>query len=133
VQQEAIKILIIDDDVMVGEFLDVVLTNLGFQTTVTKSAEEGYAKFGETNYDLVLSDIFMAGMGGIDGIMMMRGAKADIPIIAMSAGYHDMTPEKALKAAELIGADGILAKPFDSKRLLAAIEQLLSKSADDEA
>lgn len=128
-QQEIKKnILIIDDDKMVADFLDVLLTNQGYLTAVADSAEAGLVKLEEKSCDLVLCDIFMEGMGGIDGIVTMRRLKPDIPIVAMSAGYNDMEPEEALKAAKLIGAVGVLAKPFDSKQVLSEVEVAFIKS-----
>jgi len=105
-----------------------LLSDKGYQTTIANSAENGLNGFLETGYDLVLSDIFMAGMGGIDGIKKMQALDPKVPIVAISAGYKSMDPENALKAARKIGAVGTLAKPIDAEKLDAVVEVLLSQS-----
>jgi len=126
------RILIIDDDVMVADLLGVLLAGRGYQTLVVNSAEAGIEEFSLTDFDLVLCDIFMEGMGGLDGITKMRASKSDIPIIAMSAGYNEMAADKALKAAKMIGASGVLAKPFDTKQMLSAVDVFLNKAASEQ-
>jgi len=126
------NILIIDDDVMVADLLGVLLSDRGYQTRVVNSAEAGIREFSQTRFNLVLCDIFMEGMGGLDGITKMRASRAEVPIIAMSAGYNDMTADKALKAAKMIGASGVLAKPFDAKQMLSAVDVFLNKAASEQ-
>jgi len=121
------NILIIDDDMLVIEMIAVLLADKGYQTTMADSAENGLNGFMEAGYDLVLSDIFMEGMGGIEGIAQMRAMNPGIPIIAISAGYKGMAPGTALKAAGKIGAVGTLAKPIDPEKLFATVEVLLRK------
>ncbi|MEZ5936862.1 MAG: response regulator [Hyphomonadaceae bacterium] len=71
--------------------------------------------------DCLLVDIFMPGMGGIDGIRKVRAERPDLPVIAMSSGLHArMDAETSLKAARMIGADGALKKPFTAEQLRAA-------------
>jgi len=119
------NILIIDDEELVGDFLAALLKHQGYQSTISQSAEDALVGFADIGYDLVLTDIFMDGMGGIEGIKKMRALKPDLPIIAMSAGYGDMGPETALQAAEKIGADGALAKPISPEDLISVLEEHL--------
>ena len=122
------NILIVDDDELVAEFISALLMHAGYRSTIADSAENALIGFAETGYDLVLTDIFMDGMGGIEGVKKMRAQAPDIPIVAMSAGYKEMEPEKALKAAKKIGAVGALAKLIDPDNLVAVLEVLLSRT-----
>ncbi len=74
---------------------------------------------------LVITDIFMAGMSGLVGIEKIRELSSNIQIIAMSAGYSDMSAEDALKTGRKIGADTILSKPFPLADLRETVAPLL--------
>jgi DNA-binding response OmpR family regulator len=86
--------------------------------------EDALTDFVRLDYGLVVTDIFMAGMGGIEGIQKMRALRPKVKILATSAGYSEMTSDAALKAAEMIGADAILPKPFSIDDLRAVVEKL---------
>jgi len=122
------NILIVDDDELIADWISTLLMDAGFRTTIANGAEDALIGYAETGYDLVLTDIFMDGMGGIEGIKKMRALAPDIPVIAMSAGYKKMEPEKALEAAKKIGAAGALAKPIDPDNLVAVLEVFLSRT-----
>ena len=67
----------------------------------------------------------MSGIGGIEGIKKMSELNPNVPIIAMSAGYGEMSPDNALKAAKKIGANNILAKPFEISQLMEIVKTYL--------
>ena len=69
----------------------------------------------------------MAGMGGLAGIEKIRELQSDILIIAMSAGYSEMSAAEALEKAEEIGADAVLPKPFPIAELFMTVSSLLEK------
>lgn len=118
-------VLVIDDDPGMTDLISFSLTDRGYQVVVSFAMEVALGQFEHMNYDLVITDIFMNGMGGIEGIQRIRSMQPNTKIIAISGGYASMTPEKALQAASKIGADAALAKPFTAEELEQAVSGLL--------
>lgn len=119
------RILIIDDDDDASGFVAASLTIDGHQPIVTGSVEDALNGFKAMNYSLVITDIFMDGMGGIAGITEIRKLNPDVKIIAMSGGYRDMSIDMALKAAKKIGADAVLPKPLTSESISLIVGEFL--------
>ncbi len=120
-----LNVLVIDDDESHASLVSRVVRKNGYVVSVAHSAEDGIAKFEEQGFDLVITDIFMEGMGGIAGIDNIRKAHPDVLIIAMSAGYSDMSATAALDFAHQVGADAVLPKPFALADLRETVSQLL--------
>ncbi len=130
-EKKAIRdILVVEDDKSTVEIISRALSRKGWRVTMSLSMEDGLGGFDIIHYDLVVADIFMAGMGGIEGIKRMREMRPDVKILATSAGYSEMSPDSALKAAEKIGADDVLAKPFTLDDLRDAVARLLGEDAE---
>jgi CheY-like chemotaxis protein len=111
------KILVIDDEKMLLELLHRILTEVGFFVDVAESAEEGIKKNHTTTYDLIITDIKMPGMSGIDFFnYVKKNVRQSIPVIAMSG-----TPW----LFENSGFDGVIAKPFYKEDLLTVIRQFI--------
>tara|TARA_A100001037_G_scaffold181337_1_gene162512 strand:+ start:75 stop:290 length:216 start_codon:yes stop_codon:yes gene_type:complete len=70
---------------------------------------------------VVVTDIFTPGIGGIEGIKLVREARPDTHIIAMSRGWDGMTAANSDLAARKIGANAFLKKPFKIEDLLSAL------------
>jgi len=121
----SLNILIIDDTETHASLVARVVRKQGNEAVVAQSAEEGLTKFEEQDFDLVITDIFMEGMGGIAGIKKIRALHSHVKIIAMSAGYSEMTAEEALKTAQEVGADVVLPKPFALAELRDVVSKLL--------
>ncbi len=120
------NILVVEDDKETIEIISRALSSGSWRVTMSLSMEEGLLGFDSMPYDLVVADIFMPGMGGIEGIQRMREIRPEISILATSAGFSEMSPEAALKAAGRIGADAVLPKPFTLGGLRDAVARLLS-------
>ena len=119
------RILVIDDDSDITEFIAIVLSAKDNQVTVAHTVEEGLTGFATYNYDMVFMDLFMDGVAGIEGIKMIRESDSNVPIVSISAGYKDLPPDDALKAALKIGADRVLAKPFTVDDLANLTDEVL--------
>ena len=124
-------ILIIDDSSTIRTLLADILSRNGFQTLIAGTMELALQDAERKEFDLAIIDIFMPGMGGIEGISKVRESNPDIKILAISAGYGDMDKQKALQAASMQGADMTLAKPFEEEELLAAINGLLGDGDEE--
>jgi len=118
------RILVIDDDKLVRDSVKKILVNEGFNPVMAKNAFEALDKVREENFDLVISDIRMPGMDGVQAIREIRrlfneNSKKDIPIIFIT-GYAELGQElDAEKLGEMI------LKPFDLNRLVMAIREYL--------
>ena len=121
----SLNVLVIDDTKSHASLVSRVVAKAGHRVEAVESVEEALKKFENENYDLVITDIFMAGMSGLVGIEKIRKLSSDIKIIAMSAGYSDIPAEDALKTARKIGADAILSKPFPLADLRETVAKLL--------
>jgi CheY-like chemotaxis protein len=93
-----------------------VISKNGHQMDVVHRADDGLARFQERKYDLVITDVFMAGKSGIKGIIGMRQARPGIPIIAISAGFSNMSAKAALSTAREVGSRHHLAEASPARR-----------------
>jgi len=119
------RVLVIDDSSTIRMMLSRELTSCGFICKSAASMEEVLSSDDIVGLDLVIIDIFMPGIGGIGGIQHIRKNWPDIKIIAISGGWGSSESNDALSAAEKIGADATLKKPFEMAVLGATIDTLL--------
>ncbi len=120
------RILVIDDNDLVRDTLVRILERAGFETAAAKNGREGLAQFHSQPPDLVVTDVIMPDLDGIETIMALRQAAPGIPIIAVSGGgkAHAM---QFLDIAQKLGADLALSKPFKPAELVSAITELLAR------
>jgi CheY-like chemotaxis protein len=119
-------VLVIDDSATIRKIAAVTAREAGLRPTVLESAEEALERLVWDKVDAVLTDIFMPGLGGIEGIQRMRTIQPTLAIVAMSGGLgNDMSFEGALLAARKIGADRALSKPFRAEALGVAVRAAL--------
>lgn len=126
--------LVVDDSETVGEIMRSYLKKNGINTVVKTTWEAALSGWDTLGVDLVFTDIFMPGMGGVEGIRHVRANWAALPIVAFSEGLGSrMEPDKALLAAEKIGADATLAKPLSEKRVMDVVRRVLPTPQPDRA
>jgi len=123
------RILVVDDDPMVGATIEVLLQRQGFDVTLTDGGETGLAALEAQTFDAMLVDIFMPHMRGFESIRIFHERAPTIPLIAMSgyafASSASPTPDFLRMALEL-GASRCLRKPFTPDVLLATIRECLA-------
>ena len=115
--QPAWKVLIVDDVPTNRELLDELLSRLGFCTRSAVDGEEAIVVHDEWLPDLVLMDVRMPGMSGLDAIRILKARDSKAAFIAVTASGLAHTEREAVDA----GADGFLRKPYKEGDLLAAI------------
>lgn len=129
------RILVIDDETIVREALQRVLSSPAVRVVAAPDAEQGLAALREAPADLVIVDAVLPGMDGVAAIKEIRRVHPSTRIIAISGGgafgLHAYRPEAIstiayLAACRSAGADGILAKPFMTAELRALIDRLLA-------
>jgi CheY-like chemotaxis protein len=116
------RILVMDDDSAIRLFIGSTLENAGYAAVACKNGAEGVAEFSKGKFDLVVTDISMPVVDGIDAIIHIRKNDATVPIIAVSGAERG---ESFLKVADFFTADATLRKPFTGKDLCAAVEKAL--------
>lgn len=114
-------ILIIDDDRQMRRLLRRILTGAGHTVHEAENGRAGVELFERQPAALVITDIVMPDMEGIETIVSLRRDNPAVPIIAISGG----TDPVYLRAASGLGATASLEKPFQPDRLLALVEGLL--------
>ena len=118
------KILVIDDERAIRNVLKDILSNEGFQVDEAADGEEGWKKFQAASYDLVLCDIKMPKMDGLEFLQQATAAKQDIPIIMISGHGTIETAVDAVKK----GAFDYISKPPDLNRLLVTIRNAVDRT-----
>ena len=121
------KILIIDDDRELGEMLAEFLSPDHLDVRACLSGEEGLEALRNETYDLLILDIMLPGMNGLDVLKVLR-ERSDIPVIMLTARGDDVDRILGLE----FGADDYLAKPFNPRELLARIKAILRRTRSDE-
>ncbi len=116
-------VLIIDDDKEITELLSEYLTKNGYRTTYALGGKNIQRLLKENNFDLVILDIMMPGIDGLDLCQIIRQS-LDIPILMLSAANSTADRVAGLE----VGADDYIAKPFSSRELLARIKAQLRRS-----
>jgi two-component system, OmpR family, KDP operon response regulator KdpE len=124
-----VRILVVDDDVQIIRALDINLRAHGYDVTMAATGEAALASAAASHPDLVLLDLGLPGLDGVDVIRGLRGWTTT-PIIVLSAREGDASKVAALDA----GADDYVTKPFSINELLARVRASLRRHqpvADD--
>ena len=117
------SILIIDDDKAIRKTLTEILRYEGYKVDEAADGEEGLRKFSSTAYDLVLCDVKMPKMDGIEFLEKSKMINPDVPIIVISGHGNIETAVEAVKK----GAFDFISKPPDLNRLLITLRNALDK------
>ena len=105
------KILVVDDDVNICELLRLYLTKEGYQVTIANDGEEGLDKFNQVKPDMVLLDVMMPKMDGLEVCRRIRKL-GNTPVMMLTAKGETFDKVLGLE----LGADDYMVKPFDAKK-----------------
>ncbi len=116
------RILVVDDDLSMRQFLPILLEREGYVPTVASTGEEAQKLLAKGRFDLVLSDLNLPGISGMDLLREIQGTSGlEIPVILIT-GYG--TAASAVEAMKMGAADYVL-KPFDNDQLVIYIRKAL--------
>jgi DNA-binding response OmpR family regulator len=124
VQLSGLCILLVDDDPQICRMMQTILVSQHFVVTVSRNGSEAVDKLRCAKYDLVLLDVNMPGLNGIDTCKTMRAA-SDVPIIMLTVRAAERDKAEAFEA----GASDYVTKPFKTTELLAVIRTVLKIEA----
>ena len=121
------KILLVDDDVSILLLVSDVLEEKGLEVTAVRSGEEALRRVEEGRFDLILLDIMMKGLSGLEVCRQIRG-RVDCPSLFLSAKDSVKDIVKGLD----LGADDYIVKPFEMKEVMARIHAVLRRYGGDQ-
>ena len=122
------KVLVVDDDTAIAEMIGIVLRAEGFEPSFCADGSEAVAAFHSARPDLVLLDLMLPGMDGIEVCARIR-EESGVPIIMLTAKSDTTDVVKGLES----GADDYIVKPFNPKELVARIRTRLRPASSDAA
>jgi len=117
-------VLVIDDELVIRELVMEILESAGHDVTGADSAERALALLDTNEFDLVVSDVVMPGLSGIELLEAVNAHRASLPVVLVTgAGTYD-----TLSQALMRGAAGLVTKPFAHKDLQAAVADALERA-----
>lgn len=119
------RVLIVDDDKSLRSALSIMLGNAGYATSEAKDGIEALKSFDDQHPDLVIMDIMLPRLNGIEACSVIRKMSPEVPLLFLSA--KNTISDKA--AGFHSGGDDYLTKPFSQKELLLRVEALLRRAS----
>lgn len=121
------RILLIEDDQAITNLIVILLEREGYEVTTSSTAETGISLAASRPPDLILMDIALPGMDGLEAtrILKSRGATRNVPVVALTAQARKEDAERAARA----GCEGFIAKPLSTRVFLAQIAGHLHRAS----
>lgn len=116
------RILVVDDDPGMVETLTDVLTASGFETAKATSGREAIERARGATFDLILMDIQMPGLNGVETLHALRALDPHVAVVMMTA----YTRDELVAESERTTGVGVLSKPLDLDRLLSLVTRIVS-------
>jgi two-component system response regulator RegX3 len=121
------RILIVEDEVSFSDPLSYLLRKEGYDVVVAETGPDGLVEFDKNGADLVLLDLMLPGLSGIDVCRTLR-QRSSVPVIMLTAKDSEIDKVVGLE----IGADDYVTKPYSSRELLARVKAVLRRLAEPE-
>ena len=121
------RILIGEDEVSFSDPLSYLLSKEGYEVTVAENGHDALTAFDATGADLVLLDLMLPGLSGVDVCRALR-QRSNVPVIMLTAKDSEIDKVVGLE----LGADDYVTKPFSSRELVARIRAVLRRGGDVE-
>jgi len=123
------KILVVEDDPDLMRIISYALSSAGHEVIRAYGGEDALRKIEAKRFDLILTDLAMPKMSGVEVIEAVKSSPqtTDIPVVAVTAFIWDGIAQSAGQ----VGCDGFIAKPFDRKHLLQEVEKYLHPASEE--
>ena len=118
-------ILVVEDSPAVRMAIVEVLEDLGHAVTETENGRVAVEQLGARSFDLVVTDVLMPEVDGIEVIKAVRRSHPETKILAISGGAPNLPAGYALKLTEMFSADAVLYKPFMNDELRKSVGALV--------
>jgi len=120
-------IILVEDDPLIGEIARDILANAGYAVRLVQESREAVAAVKKARPRLVITDIMMPGITGLDICKAVTSDKAlaGVKVVVMSAKSFEVEKRRA----RMFGATGFLTKPFNEKTLIKTVDDLLRPPA----
>ncbi len=122
-----LRVLIVEDDVKIGDGLVEVFAREGYEPALARSGEDGYFRMTTERFDLVVLDLGLPGRDGMEILAAIRNINKESLVLILSS--RDEVEDRVRGLAE--GADDYLVKPFATAELLARAQALLRRGRSD--
>lgn len=122
------SILVCDDEEIMRDVLETILSSAGYKVELAKTGEEAVAAYSERTFDVVLMDVSMPGMGGLTALEQLIALDPEAVVLIITA-YA--TFDTAISAWEK-GAFGVIRKPFQNEQILAFVARGIRKRRNEE-
>ena len=116
------KVLVVDDETSITDLIRRILVKNGYNVSTAQNGSDGLKQFEVENPDLVVTDIIMPDMEGLEFISTLKKRNRNVPIIVMSGNIIGVN---FLKAARMLGANAAIKKPFHPEELVQTVSQFL--------
>jgi CheY-like chemotaxis protein len=121
-------VLVVDDNADVREVVRRVITKLGHEVWEAGDGAEALRLLESTRFDLIISDVYMADMDGMELLVRVQQLERNVPVVVISGGGY-APREEVLKMAAACGAVATLDKPFTLEQLRDTVVPLLPATA----
>ncbi len=122
---EPFRVLVIDDDPGVREYLEALVSRQGYEALAVPSGEEALRTLDRTRPDLVTLDVVLEGMDGLETLRQLKKRLPDVPVVMLSGHGQARTIVEAMR----LGASDFLRKPFEVEELELAFQKALENRA----
>ncbi|HWH06291.1 MAG TPA: response regulator [Gaiellaceae bacterium] len=119
------RILVVDDEQLVRDLTVQVLQRAGYTVVPVATAQGALELLKSERFDLVVTDVVMPGLSGVELLNEIRDRRPDLPVLLITGGSPD--PDRTTSALDL-GAAGIVYKPFSHADLTAAVSAALDEA-----
>jgi CheY-like chemotaxis protein len=127
--QTIATILLVEDEELLRAGVQEMLEIQGFRVITAPNGQEALACLTSEVIDLVVTDLVMPQMNGIDFVQQLRKIRPDVPVIVVSGSTRNIMQRFGIDTIQVPGANASLSKPFKSIDLVAQIRQLLDARA----
>jgi CheY-like chemotaxis protein len=118
-------ILLVEDEELLRAGVQEMLEIQGYEVITAQNGSLALACLSEHPFDLVITDLVMPQMDGIDFVAQLRKINPDVPVIVVSGSTRNIMARYGIESIQVPGADASLSKPFKGKDLMSQIQELL--------
>jgi two-component system alkaline phosphatase synthesis response regulator PhoP len=119
------RVLVVEDDEDIAELISIHLQDLGCQVNLARAGDTGYQLAIQYSFDLIVLDIMLPGMDGLEVCRKLRAAEISCPILMLTAKSEEIDKVLGLET----GADDYLTKPFSIREFLARVKAIFRRSS----